>query len=109
WMGTLIPELKKQLTVQRLIQTWFPPDDNELFTADTFPVFIREYEQDNLYGAPTIDGTMVKVSLGMKHGKVKDPSSIDRNVKPEELVTISKVVEKFFPDLFSDPVRVSVC
>jgi len=107
WTGKLMPNLKKETSINRIKMTWFPPKNRMDFNQEKFPVFIRKTDDVELYGVPSLDGTTVKVSFTYKHDYVKDPDFLNRSVDLEHLPNINYYIEKFFPGLYPDPVRIS--
>lgn len=92
---------------RRLIMTWFPAVDPDLFSPTRFPIFVRQDQDFDISGIPTVEGTMVKVALNTDYGSVADPSRLDRNIGHEELRKVSDAVRRFFSGLVPVPCRVS--
>lgn len=107
WTGTLLPELQKQLTVQRLVMTWYPILTEKKFDIDQFPTFIRMSRDITFFGAPTLDGSMVKVALGTFYGQVDDASALDRSVDVQSLQKVNCAVSELMSGLHPAPSRVS--
>lgn len=108
WTAGLLPEFKQQLTINRLVMTWFPAKDLNQFKAEQFPVFARRSGGYDFFGTPTVDGSMVKVALNTAYGQVENPDHLNRTVDLDELSIVSGAVQDFLPGLYPDPVRVSV-
>ena len=107
WTGTLLPELKKQLTVQRLVMTWYPILTEKKFDINQFPTFIRMNRDVTFFGTPTLDGSMVKIALGTFYGEVTDVNALDRTVDVHSLEKVNKAVRELMAGLHSSPSRVS--
>ncbi|HET7580298.1 MAG TPA: N-methyl-L-tryptophan oxidase [Bacillales bacterium] len=107
WAGELVPEVKQQLEVRRIVMTWFPSMNLKQFRADQFPIFIRRSNDLNFFGIPTVDGSMVKIALNTTYGKVDNPDYLNRTVELQDLSVVSGAVRDLIPSLLSDPVRVS--
>ncbi|MFD1705370.1 N-methyl-L-tryptophan oxidase [Siminovitchia sediminis] len=108
WTGTFLPEYKPHITVKRLAMGWFAAKDIEKFKADRFPVYIRESGEDKFYGTPTFEGSMVKTAFYINYGILEHPDELKRTLLPDELQLLRKAVEKYLPDLYTDPVRISI-
>lgn len=107
WAAEILEPLQDRLTVKRLVLTWFPAKDVAAFAPARFPIFTRQWNGADVYGAPSVDGHMVKVTLHGAYGTVDDPDSMDRDVSPEQLGEISRAVAELLPDLVPEPVRIS--
>jgi sarcosine oxidase len=108
WLGGLLPDLKLPLVVERQILAWFPAGEPTLFYPDRCPIFIREEGDVNWYGFPTLNGETVKTAVHHR-GQETDPDSIDRDVGPEDVAPISRLVGEYLPGLSPKPVRSKVC
>ncbi|MEK3889699.1 N-methyl-L-tryptophan oxidase [Bacillus sp. FSL K6-3431] len=107
WTGTLLPELQKQLTIQRLVMTWYPLLEKEKFSVANFPTFIRMSRGVNIFGTPTLDGSMVKVALGTFYGEVANADALDRSVDVHSLKKVNDAVRELMSGLNAEPTRVS--
>ncbi|GGP09342.1 N-methyl-L-tryptophan oxidase [Oceanobacillus neutriphilus] len=107
WTTKLFPELKQNLKSRKIVMTWYPTDKLSNYKPDAFPVFGRISDDIQFFGIPTLEGTMVKIGSVDTFGEV-DPDNILRDVKLSELKQINKAVQNFFPELRSDPMRISV-
>lgn len=108
WTGKLLPNVKRQIAVRRLVLTWFAAKEISKFTPEKFPIFARMHHGFRLTGAPTLDGTMVKASNTKEPQIVQDPESLKRNVTVEEISEVSRAVQEMIPSLIPHPVRASV-
>ncbi|MEW9674241.1 N-methyl-L-tryptophan oxidase [Ammoniphilus sp. 3BR4] len=108
WAGEFLYDYKQDIEVRRLLSTWFIAKDINLFSPEKFPIFQRETNGVDYYGTPSMDKSMVKISLSSREiDKIMGPNQLDRNVDLESLSVVRQIVEKDLPDLFPDPVRVS--
>lgn len=107
WTGKLMPDIRQETKINRIKMTWFPPKKREDFIPENFPIFSRKSGDVECYGAPSLDGTTVKVSFTYKHDDVEDPDYLNRSVDLAHVPNIDYYVEKFFPGLYPDPVRIS--
>ena len=108
WTGAMVPGLKQQLSIRRLVMTWYTAKNLSEFKPDQFPVFIRESKEEKFYGAPSVDGSMVKVAVYMNYGILEDADQLSRTVNTQDLSRVRNVVSEFLPGLYPDPVRVGV-
>jgi len=96
WAKSLLPDLNLPLTVERQIQFWFEPKNPSCFQPDRCPIHIWEYEPDrHFYGFPNL-GNGVKVA-GHHEGGITNPDSINRDVTPEEVEAMRRIVRTFLP------------
>lgn len=107
WTGKLLPALKKQLIPKRLLLTWFTPKNLAETKANKLPIFARMRGDFRLTGAPSLDGSMVKASYTKDPLPIEDPSSLYRDVYPEEIEKLRESVKALLPMLYPDPVRAS--
>lgn len=108
WTGAFLPDYQPHITVKRLAMGWFAAKDITKFQADRFPVYIRESGEDKFYGTPTFEGSMVKAAFYINYGIIQNPDQLNRTVMPEDLELLRTAIQKYLPDLYPDPVRVSV-
>ena len=107
WTTRMFPELEQNLKPRKIVMTWYPTDKLSNYKPDAFPVFGRMSEEIQFFGIPTLEGTMVKIGSVDTFGEV-DPDHIQRDIELSELSKINGAVRKFFPELRSDPMRISV-
>lgn len=108
WINKIFPEFQKQVEIRRLIGTWFSTSNIEKFSPDQFPVFMRDVDAGSIYGIPSIDKTMIKISLSAREvDKIKDPDNLERNNDFKDFSLISQIIRNCLPDLYSTPVRVN--
>jgi len=99
------------LTVERVVQAWWPVDDAAAFAPDRFPVFIRQPSGGaalTLYGIPSTDGATIKVA---GHGGVgpADPDRLDRQARPEDWRATATFVAERLAGVLADPSHARVC
>lgn len=98
WIGDLVPELKRHLTLTRQVAGWFHPKSPEEFTPERFPVFILETEFDAIYGFPDFAGTGVKAASHHQSGLLAhaDAATQDGGVADEG--RIRAVIDRHLPE-----------
>lgn len=107
WLGEMLPQFKPVVNVKKIILSWFPAKNLEEYQPSRFPIFTRRSKGHRLFGAPTVEGSMVKVGVSNPGAVVEDINHLNRTVEIEEFKESMEVVSKFFNGLYTDPVRVS--
>jgi len=110
WVGKLLPELGLPTWVERQVMVWYPARRPEEFTADRFPIFIRDRGAPDLtwYGFPSLDGSTVKVAIH-HDGQEADPDRLDRDIRESDYEAVTTLVRRAIPGLEPVPVRGKVC
>jgi len=105
WVNELLPDLKWEVDIRRLINAWYLADGD---WSGEQPAFIRT-APTHCYGLPSPDGISVKIGLSRAlHRPVEDPNSLDRTVRPAELEVFRELIGRYLPGLAPDPVKLSV-
>lgn len=109
WAGTLLPELKPPLTVERQILFWFTPTQSPAqFSAANCPIHLWQFDgQQFFYGFPDL-GEGVKVARHHR-GLTGDPQSLSRDVTREEEDDMQQIVRRFLPDAAGQLRASTVC
>jgi sarcosine oxidase len=106
WLKALLPELSLRLTVERQVLFWFDSSRPDLFQPDRCPIHLWEHAPGKFfYGFPDM-GNGIKVA-GHHEGEIVDPDSIRREVRPEEVDTMRRIIGPFLPEL-DGPLREAV-
>ena len=109
WLGSLVPELKLPLSVERQVLFWFAPRANpEIFAPAACPIYILEYEPRRFfYGFPDLgDG----LKIGVHHeGVGTGPDALDRVVKEDEIHSARTLLERFLPNAAGPLKSSAVC
>ncbi len=107
WNPRWVPGLP--LTVERVVQTWFPVDEPARFAAARFPVFIRQLEDGfSRYGLPSTDGATIKVA-GHGGGGPAEPDLLDRRPCEEDWRATAEFVSARLHGVDPRPARAHVC
>jgi sarcosine oxidase len=108
WLPALLPDLALPLTIERAVQYWFRPADDDRFAPARFPIFLLETPDDRfLYGLPD-QGNGLK--LAEHHGgQLSSRDDVIRRVDVDEAHRFRAFVETYFPTLPEGPVESSVC
>lgn len=89
--------------------TWFLARHIDRFAPDVFPTFIRDTEDGfHIFGAPTLDGYSLKVSVNDRWGEVASVADVPLQMTDAELAHLGPRVQQLLPDLWPEPVRHSV-
>ena len=119
WTNILLDLPNSPLTAKRVPVLWVEAPKDRSFHLGTFPVnFWQIPTEENppspqtyreFYTLPVIDqGAKVKVAF--HNGLVDcDPSTLIREVSPEEIETIKEVISEFFPRLHKNTITSEVC
>ncbi len=109
WSGQLDPWLDKRIYPRRLVSAWFLPREPAEFGPDRFPIALRRGAVDTSV-LPAVDGGFVKVNGYTPQGEDlhrQDADSIDYTVEASDYQP-HRLVTRFLPGLFPEPVRVGV-
>jgi sarcosine oxidase len=108
WLGLLLGELRLPLTVERVVQYWYPTAGMPGFDPSSFPVFLLETPDGRmLYGLPD-QGHGLK--LAEHHGgSATSPDTAERDVSPAERAAFHAFAARWVPDLPAGPRDASVC
>ncbi|MFD2211487.1 N-methyl-L-tryptophan oxidase [Virgibacillus halophilus] len=107
WTTKIFPELQENLKPRKIVMTWYPTHHLANYKPDVFPVFARTTDEIQFFGIPTLEGSMIKIGSVDTFGEV-DPDTIHRDVHLSKLAKINDAVKNYFPELKSDPTRISV-
>lgn len=93
WSGPFLSEpLADLVEVRRIALTWFGTTKPELFLPSAFPVFKRVTPGIDIFGAPSIDGTQIKVALA-ESWPTASADAIDQSLQPDERARVTRAVE----------------
>lgn len=102
-LGGAIP-----LEVERQTMFWFEPRERGAWRAETRPVFIWEWEREQLfYGIPD-QGRGVKVARHHE-GEAGAPGETEQPVRPEDEAAVTDLVRRFLPTLTDRSSAGAVC
>lgn len=94
WASELLAGLGIPLTVQRIVNCHFEPDDPARFQPEVFPVYLLEAPEGEYYGFPCLPGEGLKIG---RHdiGEVCTPQTINRAVAPAEIAMLKAVIDRY--------------
>lgn len=106
WIKSLLPDLDLPLVVERQVLFWFDATEQKSFMPERCPIHLWEHAPGKFfYGFPDL-GNGVKVA-GHHEGEIAAPDSIRREVRPEEVEMMRRVIHPFLPAL-DGPLREAV-
>jgi sarcosine oxidase len=113
WIGQLVPELARVVSVQREVLYWFGIE-RDFERCSDLPVFIWMHGTvpgEFAYGFPAIDGPSGGLKLSTEvFGDATTPETVDRTVSASEIARMhERHVRGRLPGLASTCVRTEVC
>jgi monomeric sarcosine oxidase len=107
WAPELLAEVGIPLEVHRVVQSWFRAP--ERFREDHgMPCFAFDVEGAFVYGFPALGGCM-KIADHRAHAPIAGAGAIDRAIHPEDVATVTRFVERFFPAIEGGRVASKTC
>lgn len=108
WTGELLPQLADALVIKPIVLTWFLPQRITDFDASVFPTFIRDTANFHIFGAPSLDGYSLKVSVNDIWGTADTVADVPRWLEDGQLSRIGEKIAELLPGLSPEPARHSV-
>ncbi len=98
WIGSLVPELRLPITVERQVVHWFEPiADAAIFAPSRCPIHLWEPSpREYFYGLPDF-GDGIKIALHHQGESSDHPDRVRRDVSDDEVATIRKLMQRFVP------------
>lgn len=115
WLGKLVPGLPLQ--PRRTPLFWFRPrdPDDDAFTLERFPAFIRELPDGRVlwgHGSDAREGFGIKIGMEDQGHNFADtdPDEVDRSIRPAtDTAQLSAWVADAFPGIDPVPAKAAVC
>jgi sarcosine oxidase len=109
WIGSLLPELASSLRIERQVMFWFEAAAQPaLFQPAACPIHLWEFDrQQFFYGFPDL-GEGIKVACH-HDGEATAPGQVRREVAPEEIEAMLKIVRRFLPQAAGRLRAATVC
>ena len=108
WLGEIVPEISRLLTVERQVLLWFAASDPALFAPDRFPIHLWEYEADKMfYGFPEL-ANGVKVAFHHQ-GESTSARAINRDITTADIENMRGLLKQFLPAANGEFLRGTVC
>jgi sarcosine oxidase len=97
WASELLGELKLPLSVRRIVNAHFEPENPDLFHADNFPIYIFDTPDGaTYYGMPYLPGYGMKIGRH-DNGEECTPRTIRRTVDEVEIEALRTVLNRYMP------------
>jgi len=116
WVGKMLPQLSRHLSVTRQVVGWVKPKDWKKFNAANFPCWtIADHEKPGIfYGFPLLPTEQFGGPIGLKlahhlHGAATDPDSVNRTVTRADEAALIEVLEKFIPGAYASTLALKTC
>lgn len=106
--GRLLPDLAPHMQILPIALTWFCPENPADFAPDVFPAFIRDQGDVHIFGAPTLDGSLVKAGYDARFGTISDRSELPRELAPDDRHRIARDMHRLVDGLPPHIARESV-
>jgi sarcosine oxidase len=112
WAPDILADLDIPFTVERQVMYWFQPESEiASFLPHRHPIYIHEDASGTqVYGFPAIDGVDGGAKAAFfRRGRVCTPETIDREVHPDEVQTITDHLKAVVPSLPGRFLRAMTC
>jgi sarcosine oxidase len=108
WLASILGELTLPLTVERVVQYWYPTAGDDRFAPAQLPIFLLEAPDGRiLYGLPD-QGRGLK--LAEHHGGATTTAdAVEREVSSEQRAAFHAFASRWIRDLPAGPAEASVC
>ncbi|MEX1158583.1 MAG: N-methyl-L-tryptophan oxidase [Thermomicrobiales bacterium] len=96
WAGQVMTDLGLPLSVRRIVNVHFRPEQPNLFRAKNFPVYLFQVPEGEYYGFPIFPGRGLKIG---RHdiGEPTTPETIRREVDDSEIAMLREVLDRYLP------------
>ncbi len=96
WASQVMADLGLPLSVRRVVNVHFRPDQPENFRAKNFPVYLFQVPEGDYYGFPIFPGRGLKIG---RHdiGEQTTPDTIRRDVDATEIKMLREVLDRYMP------------
>ncbi|MDJ0348853.1 FAD-dependent oxidoreductase [Cryobacterium sp. PH29-G1] len=106
WSRDLLPKrYAEHVKPGRILLTWFSSREPANFENGRFPAFMRDSGDVHMWGAPTLDGNMVKLGGICRPNEIVDLDAMNRELTPAELDDSHAAVDRLLPGLMPVAVR----
>ncbi|SFK65707.1 sarcosine oxidase [Halogranum rubrum] len=110
WAPTMLPELADVLQPQRQVLGWFQPTTPRNFQPESFPVYIVERDEDDLYyGFPQFHVPGVKVGKHYHFGEDVDPDEMAREPRNKDEAALREWVAQGLSSANGPSMALSTC
>ncbi len=109
WIGELLPEFGRRLTLTRQPLMWFDGARPEFLGPDRMPVFFIQSPDALTYGLPDVCGTGVKAASHLDGGRLASADAPRAEVSKAEAEQLRGVLERYVPAAAGPVTRTSLC
>jgi sarcosine oxidase len=109
WASQLCPVLRNLAIPERQVVLWAQPLRPELFRLGVFPVFNLEAPEGRFYGSPEYGVPGFKIGKYHHRRQNVDPTSIDREIHPEDEAVLREGIRQYFPDADGPALAMKTC
>ncbi len=110
WTAKLLPSFEEFLTPQRQVLGWFHPTVPEQYRPESFPVFIVDQGEDDLYyGFPRFHVPGVKIGKHYHFGEAVDPETMPREPRPDDEEALRAFLSTSMPAANGPVTGLSTC
>lgn len=103
---SLLPSgMREALEQRREILTWFPVLNPTEFAPENFPIFVHIDGEYSAYGAPALDGSVLKSTLDNRARPVTEYPDHRYTLTPGEIVESEATAARFFNGIDSEVSR----
>ncbi|MEP7084205.1 MAG: FAD-dependent oxidoreductase [Betaproteobacteria bacterium] len=98
WIGSLVPELRLPVEVERQVVHWFAPlADAAIYAPAQCPVHFWEHSpREYFYGLPDF-GDGIKIAFHHQGEPSAHPDDVCRLVSDDEVTAVRKLLQRFVP------------
>lgn len=96
WAGQVMADLGLPLSVRRIVNVHFRPEQPNLFRAKNCPVYLFQVPEGEYYGFPIFPGRGLKIG---RHdiGEPTTPETIRREVDAAEIKMLREALDRYLP------------
>lgn len=108
WAAELLADLNLPLEVWRIVNAHFESSEPETFAAGRCPIYLFDVPEGTYYGFPYISGIGLKIG---RHdiGEVTTARTIRREIDPEEIDQLRRVLDRYLPGASGEVTRTLTC
>lgn len=109
WSYSVLADLGLPLTVRRIVNAHFAPTAPDRFRPEVCPIYLIKVPEGEFYGFPDMPDEGVKIGGPHEGGTECTPETIDRDVHPEEVALLRRVLDRYLPGASGDVIRTLTC
>ena len=96
WASELLGQLKVDLAVWRIVNTYFQPVESEQYEVGNCPIYLFDAPYATFYGFPHLPGIGLKIG---RHdvGEVTTAREINRTISPDEEEFLLNTLRRYMP------------